>query len=112
MAVCFNSMSLPPDQELVENHERKPILDTELSWDILRELESAERHLNHLETDYRRLASIWLLAGFAGMGFILKGNPANVLRSVRKSLLLGLEDDGDLTEFQPVLPPKNMTGML
>jgi hypothetical protein len=103
LAVCFNSMSLPPDQELVENHERKPILDTELSWDILKELESAERHLNNLETDYRRLAS---------MGFILKGNPVNVLRSVRKSLLLGLEDDGDLTGFQPVLPPKNMTGML
>ena len=51
-------------------------LDIELAWDILKELGSAERHFNTLEAEYRKLASIWLLAGFAGMGFILKENPA------------------------------------
>ncbi len=99
MAVCFNSMSLPPDQELVENHERKAVLNTELSPGILKGLGNAERHFNDLETEYRKVASIWLLARFAGMGFILKANPPNVLGSVRKSPRLELEEDGDLTGF-------------
>jgi hypothetical protein len=46
-------------------------LSLELAWDVLKELTASERHFNNLETEYRKLASIWLLAGFAGMGFIL-----------------------------------------
>jgi len=46
-----------------------------LAWDVLKELGNSERHFNNLEAEYRKLASIWLLAGFAGMGFILKENP-------------------------------------
>jgi hypothetical protein len=46
-----------------------------LAWDILKELGNSERHFNNLEAEYRKLASIWLLAGFAGMGFILKESP-------------------------------------
>jgi hypothetical protein len=44
----------------------------ELLWDMLKELGTSERHFNTLEAEYRKLASIWLLAGFAGMGFLLK----------------------------------------
>ena len=47
-------------------------LSLDLAWDVLKELTASERHFNNLETEYRKLASIWLLAGFAGMGFILK----------------------------------------
>ena len=47
-------------------------LTLELAWDVLKELTASERHFNNLETEYRKLASIWLLAGFAGMGFVLK----------------------------------------
>lgn len=47
-------------------------MSIELAWDVLKELTASERHFNNLETEYRKLASIWLLAGFAGMGFILK----------------------------------------
>lgn len=54
MAVCFNSMSLPPDQELVENHERKAVLNTELSSGILKSLGNAERHFNNLENGVRK----------------------------------------------------------
>lgn len=48
---------------------------TALSWDILKELSASERHFNALEAEYRKLASVWLLAGFAGIGFILQTNP-------------------------------------
>ena len=50
-------------------------LDTNTAWDVLKELGESERHFNNLETEYRKLASIWLLAGFAGIGFVLKSDP-------------------------------------
>lgn len=54
-------------------------LSLDLAWDVLKELTASERHFNSLETEYRKLASIWLLAGFAGMGFILKEEPQMAL---------------------------------
>src|ERR1044072_9996072 len=45
-----------------------------LAWDILKELGASERHFNNLEAE-RTLASIRLLAGVSGAGFILKANP-------------------------------------
>lgn len=33
-----------------------------------------EHHFNQLEADYRKLASQWLLAVFAGLGFVAKGD--------------------------------------
>ena len=50
-------------------------LDSALAWEILKELGESERHFNSLEAQYRTLASIWLLAGFAGIGFLLKQDP-------------------------------------
>lgn len=52
-----------------------PHLSLEMSWDVLKELGASERHFNELETEYRKLASLWLLAGFAGIGFIIRDAP-------------------------------------
>jgi hypothetical protein len=40
-------------------------------WDQLKEIGESERHFNDLQVRYRLLASTWLLASFAGMGFVL-----------------------------------------
>jgi hypothetical protein len=40
-------------------------------WRVCEELGTAERHFNELESRYRTLASTWLLATFAGVGFVL-----------------------------------------
>ena len=44
-------------------------------FQILHETYESERHFNELEKDYRILASQWLLASFAGMGFIITSDP-------------------------------------
>jgi hypothetical protein len=59
----------------VETPATQATLQTQIAWDVLKELGEAERHFNNLETEYRKLASIWLLAGFAGIGFVLKSDP-------------------------------------
>jgi hypothetical protein len=60
-----------------KNQDAKPVanLDPKFAWEILQELGASERHFNALETEYRKLASIWLLASFGGMGFLLKNDP-------------------------------------
>lgn len=63
-------------------------LSLEMSWEILKELGASERHFNGLETEYRKLASIWLLAGFAGIGFIIKQNPELVVP--RELVIMGI----------------------
>lgn len=40
-------------------------------WEVMKAISETERHFNGLETKYRILASQWLLASFAGMGFII-----------------------------------------
>jgi len=40
-------------------------------WDQLKEIGEGERHFNDLQVRYRLLASTWLLASFAGIGFIM-----------------------------------------
>ena len=40
-------------------------------WDQLKEIGESERHFNDLQVRYRLLASTWLLASFAGVGFIM-----------------------------------------
>jgi hypothetical protein len=40
------------------------------AWDYLKEIGVGERHFNEIESKYRALASTWLLASFAGMGFV------------------------------------------
>jgi hypothetical protein len=63
----------PPDS--IEPGRARERADVAFAWDVLKELGASERHFNTLEAEYRKLASIWLLAAFAGMGFILKENP-------------------------------------
>jgi hypothetical protein len=62
----------PPSKQETSDHSKGRPLSVELAWEVLKELGESEKHFNDLETEYRKLASIWLLAGFAGMGFILK----------------------------------------
>lgn len=40
-------------------------------WVIVSELGENERHFNNLQHNYRTLASTWLLAMFAGIGYVL-----------------------------------------
>ncbi len=57
----------PPKQALEE--VESPEFDR--VWQVMTELAAAERHFNELESRYRALASTWLLATFAGVGFVL-----------------------------------------
>jgi hypothetical protein len=67
-------MSSPENPALGDGKPNNERMNLALAWDVLKELGNSERHFNNLEAEYRKLASIWLLAGFAGMGFILKEN--------------------------------------
>ena len=40
-----------------------------LPWEYLKEIGESERHFNSIQARYRLLASTWLLASFAGIGF-------------------------------------------
>ena len=40
-------------------------------WKIAQEIGVQERHFNGLQTAYRNMASVWLLAAFAGIGFAI-----------------------------------------
>lgn len=44
-------------------------------WKLIVECGEQERHFGNLQGIYRGLASTWLLAMFAGVGFLLKENP-------------------------------------
>jgi hypothetical protein len=68
-------MNPPENRELDQSSRQDGKMDLALAWNVLKELGKSERHFNNLEAEYRKLASIWLLAGFAGMGFILKESP-------------------------------------
>src|ERR1041384_3845978 len=72
-------------------------INLSLAWDILRELGASERHFNNLEAEYRTLASIWLLAGFSGAGFILKANPQWALPREAALVALGRGASGAMT---------------
>ncbi|MBI1398007.1 MAG: hypothetical protein GC151_18695 [Betaproteobacteria bacterium] len=40
-------------------------------WKIAEEIGVQERHFNGLQTSYRSMASVWLLAAFGAIGFVL-----------------------------------------
>jgi hypothetical protein len=44
----------------------------DLVWDVYKSLTAQCEHFNSIESTYRTLASTWLLAAFAGIGFIMK----------------------------------------
>jgi len=39
-------------------------------WALVKQLDEREKHFNDLQSRYRALASTWLLAAFAGIGFV------------------------------------------
>ena len=45
-------------------------------WGIYRELGEMERHFGNVQARYRALASTWLLAAMAGIGFVLEARGA------------------------------------
>jgi hypothetical protein len=49
-----------------------PTAPDERVWDVYKHLCGQCVHFNSLESTYRTLASTWLLAAFAGIGFVLK----------------------------------------
>ncbi|MDH5178969.1 MAG: hypothetical protein OEZ39_02670 [Gammaproteobacteria bacterium] len=46
----------------------------ELIWQSYAELGAMERHIHGIQARCRMLASVWLLAAFAGLGFVLSEN--------------------------------------
>ena len=40
-------------------------------WKIVEEIGEEERHFNDIQARYRNMASVWLLATFGGIGFII-----------------------------------------
>ncbi|MGE5094739.1 MAG: hypothetical protein ACM3SO_06345 [Betaproteobacteria bacterium] len=46
--------------------------DPDFVWTVYEHLASECRHFNNIESTYRTFASTWLLAAFAGMGFVGK----------------------------------------
>lgn len=83
-------MNSHENPELGQSGQQEAKKDLDLAWDVLKELGASERHFNNLEAEYRKLASIWLLAGFAGMGFILKENPQMALPREIALVAIGL----------------------
>jgi hypothetical protein len=67
-------MESSTNQVRTVNDEHSGNSETVSTWEIIKEIGVNERHFNNLEIEYRKLASIWLLASFAGMGFVLKEN--------------------------------------
>lgn len=58
----------------MNNHDSIESMNDENSRIVLElfiELGNSERHFNELESRYRSLASTWLLATFAGIGFVI-----------------------------------------
>ena len=58
-----------------ERQSTAAALDAKFGWEILKGLGVSEPQFNSLETEYRKLASIWLVASFAGTGFLLRNDP-------------------------------------
>ena len=40
-------------------------------WRIVEEIGREERHFNDLQSRYRNMASVWLLATFSAVGFVI-----------------------------------------
>ena len=59
-------------------------LDRDEVWRMLLELGVQERHFNELESRYRTLASTWLLATFAALGFIATQDNVSIRRRNRR----------------------------
>lgn len=57
---------------MTKEHPPKPTNEAEFQyvWAMIQELGLMERHFNEMESRYRALASTWLLATFAGMGYV------------------------------------------
>jgi hypothetical protein len=62
----------PPRQPVHKSSD----LTKELIFKIYQESALGERHFNDLQTIYRRIASLWLLAGFTALGYLISGDLA------------------------------------
>lgn len=54
-------------------HPSHSAVNHELIWKMYKEVAEGERHFNHLQSIYRRIAALWLLASFAAIGSLLSG---------------------------------------
>jgi hypothetical protein len=61
--------------------------ERELIWKIYCELGVSERHFNGIQSGYRALASTWMLAAFAGIGFV---SSKEFTFGIPKELLVGV----------------------
>lgn len=57
-------------------------LDAAVAWKYLVEIGLSERHFNSIESTYRGLASTWVLASFAGMGFAINASTLPVAKGL------------------------------
>lgn len=55
--------------------------EKKLVWEAYKSLSDGQNHFNDLENKYRTLAATWMLAYFAGVGFMLTLDPAKSVLS-------------------------------
>lgn len=55
--------------------------ERKLVWEAYKSLSDGQNHFNDLENKYRTLAATWMLAYFAGVGFLLTIDPAKAVIS-------------------------------
>jgi len=56
------------DRDSIKSLDAK---EFEVVWKFYTEIGALERHFNQLQNHYRTLASTWLLAAFAAIGFLI-----------------------------------------
>ena len=63
--------------------------DKKLVWEAYKSLSDGQNHFNDLENKYRTLAATWMLAYFAGIGFMLTLDPSRSVAS-REYIIIAL----------------------
>lgn len=63
--------------------------EKKLIWEAYKSLSDGQNHFNDLENKYRTLAATWMLAYFAGVGFLLTLDPAKSIVS-REGTIIAL----------------------
>ena len=71
----------------------------ETIWSIAQEIGNSERHFNQLQHQYRALASVWTLAMFAGIQYLLSNWGALPLPSGMLLALIGLAGAIGMTQL-------------
>ncbi len=85
--MLMNEPESDPEEEIEELIDMLECDDEKLTFGFYSQMRSHKDYCSNMQNRYRALASTWLLAAFAGMGFLISGNegiqlPFNTLLGV------------------------------